>query len=172
MTFLKRKNGLFKKAFELAVLCRAEVAVIVFAGNKKLYEFASSDMKDVLYRYTQVPNPRNSADDRRNRMNIVVLRTLQIRKMVTLMTLMTWELMSRQSIITESHHILLNLMALPNFTVIFMIEIPVKIPSDLVIEDHLWHIPHNFYLIELPHFTPDRTLCTRLILLRNSFKFR
>jgi SRF-type transcription factor (DNA-binding and dimerisation domain) len=45
---------LFKKAFELAVLCRAEVAVIVFAGNKKLYEFASSDIKDVLYRYTQV----------------------------------------------------------------------------------------------------------------------
>ena len=45
---------MFKKAFELAVLCRAEVAVIVFAGNKKLYEFASSDMKDVLYRYTQV----------------------------------------------------------------------------------------------------------------------
>jgi len=35
-------------------LCRAEVAVIVFAGNKKLYEFASSDIKDVLYRYTQV----------------------------------------------------------------------------------------------------------------------
>jgi len=54
VTFLKRKNGLFKKAFELAVLCRAEVAVIVFAGNKKLYEFASADMKDVLYRYTQV----------------------------------------------------------------------------------------------------------------------
>jgi hypothetical protein len=54
VTFLKRKNGLFKKAFELAVLCRAEVAVIVFAGNKKLYEFASSDMKEVLFRYTQV----------------------------------------------------------------------------------------------------------------------
>ncbi|KAH8914014.1 SRF-like protein, partial [Atractiella rhizophila] len=40
VTFLKRKNGLFKKAYELGVLCNADVAVIVFSGNGKLYEFA------------------------------------------------------------------------------------------------------------------------------------
>lgn len=38
VTFLKRKNGLFKKAYELGVLCSADVAVIVFAHNGKLYE--------------------------------------------------------------------------------------------------------------------------------------
>ncbi|KAG0144562.1 hypothetical protein CROQUDRAFT_47204 [Cronartium quercuum f. sp. fusiforme G11] len=40
VTFLKRKNGLMKKAYELGVLCGAEVAVIVFAGNGKLYELS------------------------------------------------------------------------------------------------------------------------------------
>ena len=34
----KRKNGLFKKAYELGVLCSAEVAVIVFAQTGKVYE--------------------------------------------------------------------------------------------------------------------------------------
>ena len=86
MTFLKRKNGLFKKAFELAVLCRAEVAVIVFAGNKKLYEFASTDMKDVLYRYTQVQHLLDITDNRLNHMNIVVQKTLTTKMMVTRMT--------------------------------------------------------------------------------------
>ena len=169
MTFLKRKNGLFKKAFELAVLCRAEVAVIVFAGNKKLYEFASTDMKDVLYRYTQVSLHLDCFDDRRNRMNIVGQRTLPTRKTAIRMTLTIWELRLRQSIITESCPILLNRTALPNSIVTSMIEIPVKIPSDLVLGGHQC-ILRSCCLIELPHFTRDRILCTTLILLRSSFK--
>lgn len=31
VTFLKRKNGLFKKAYELGILCSADVAVVVFS---------------------------------------------------------------------------------------------------------------------------------------------
>ncbi|XVF73329.1 hypothetical protein PTKIN_Ptkin12aG0192800 [Pterospermum kingtungense] len=42
VTFCKRRNGLLKKAFELSVLCDAEVALIVFSPKGKLYEFASS----------------------------------------------------------------------------------------------------------------------------------
>lgn len=42
VTFSKRRNGLFKKAFELSVLCDAEVALIIFSPRGKLYEFASS----------------------------------------------------------------------------------------------------------------------------------
>jgi len=42
VTFSKRRNGLLKKAFELSVLCDAEVALIVFSTTGKLYEFSSS----------------------------------------------------------------------------------------------------------------------------------
>ncbi|XP_058105616.1 MADS-box protein SOC1 isoform X3 [Magnolia sinica] len=44
VTFSKRRNGLLKKAFELSVLCDAEVALIVFSPRGKLYEFASSSL--------------------------------------------------------------------------------------------------------------------------------
>lgn len=42
VTFSKRRNGLLKKAFELSVLCDAEVALIIFSPRGKLYEFAST----------------------------------------------------------------------------------------------------------------------------------
>lgn len=42
VTFSKRRTGLLKKAQELAILCDAEVAVIVFSNTGKLFEFSSS----------------------------------------------------------------------------------------------------------------------------------
>ncbi|XP_024042109.1 agamous-like MADS-box protein AGL15 [Citrus clementina] len=42
VTFSKRRAGLLKKAQELAILCDAEVAVIIFSNNGKLFEFSSS----------------------------------------------------------------------------------------------------------------------------------
>ncbi|KAM4067291.1 SRF-type transcription factor [Hirsutella rhossiliensis] len=51
VTFLKRKGGLFKKAHELSVLCSVDVAVFIFGNNKKLYEYSSSDMRDLIHRY-------------------------------------------------------------------------------------------------------------------------
>ncbi|WOL17954.1 MADS-box transcription factor 8 [Canna indica] len=52
VTFAKRRNGLLKKAYELSVLCDAEVAVIVFSSRGKLYEFCSgSSMMKTLERY-------------------------------------------------------------------------------------------------------------------------
>ncbi len=53
-TFLKRKGGLFKKAHELSVLCSVDVAVFIFGTNKKLYEYSSSDMRELITRYTYV----------------------------------------------------------------------------------------------------------------------
>ncbi|CAH2041831.1 unnamed protein product [Thlaspi arvense] len=41
VTFSKRRNGLLKKAFELSVLCDAEVALIIFSPKGKLFEFAN-----------------------------------------------------------------------------------------------------------------------------------
>ncbi|ESR58436.1 MADS-box protein SOC1 [Citrus sinensis] len=51
VTFSKRRNGLLKKAFELSVLCDAEVAVIIFSPRGKLSEFASSSMQETIERY-------------------------------------------------------------------------------------------------------------------------
>ncbi|KAI9097963.1 hypothetical protein K1719_025734 [Acacia pycnantha] len=46
VTFSKRRNGLLKKAKELAILCDAEVGVIIFSSTGKLYDFAST--RDLL----------------------------------------------------------------------------------------------------------------------------
>ncbi|KAM0039943.1 putative transcription factor MADS-MIKC family [Helianthus debilis subsp. tardiflorus] len=52
VTFAKRRNGLLKKAYELSVLCDAEVALIIFSNRGKLYEFCStSNMIKMLERY-------------------------------------------------------------------------------------------------------------------------
>ncbi|KAK4648039.1 resistance to lethality of mkk1p386 overexpression [Podospora bellae-mahoneyi] len=56
-TFLKRKGGLFKKAHELSVLCSVDVAVFIFGSNKKLYEYSSCDMRDLITRYTYHGGP-------------------------------------------------------------------------------------------------------------------
>ncbi|XP_039036376.1 agamous-like MADS-box protein AGL14 [Hibiscus syriacus] len=51
VTFSKRRNGLLKKAFELSVLCDAEVALIIFSPRGKLYEFSSSGVNKTIERY-------------------------------------------------------------------------------------------------------------------------
>ncbi|KAG4376968.1 hypothetical protein AAZX31_18G004500 [Glycine max] len=52
VTFAKRRNGLLKKAYELSVLCDAEVALIIFSNRGKQYEFCSgSSMLKTLERY-------------------------------------------------------------------------------------------------------------------------
>ncbi|KAI1252196.1 hypothetical protein MGN70_006769 [Eutypa lata] len=51
VTFLKRKGGLFKKAHELSVLCSVDVAVFIFGQNKKLYEYSSADMRELMAKH-------------------------------------------------------------------------------------------------------------------------
>ncbi|XP_059637657.1 agamous-like MADS-box protein AP3 isoform X2 [Cornus florida] len=41
VTYSKRRNGLFKKANELTVLCDAKVSIIMFSSTGKLHEFIS-----------------------------------------------------------------------------------------------------------------------------------
>ncbi|KAG5623714.1 hypothetical protein H5410_008932 [Solanum commersonii] len=53
VTFSKRRNGLLKKAKELAILCDAEVGLIIFSSTGKLYEFSNTSMKSVIERYTK-----------------------------------------------------------------------------------------------------------------------
>jgi hypothetical protein len=56
VTFAKRRNGLLKKAYELSVLCDAEVALIVFSNRGKLYEFCSTQ------RYIYIPFSVSKSD--------------------------------------------------------------------------------------------------------------
>ncbi|KAJ2393590.1 Myocyte-specific enhancer factor 2D, partial [Coemansia sp. RSA 2603] len=48
VTFLKRKAGLLKKAYELSVLCDSEIAVIIFSSQNKMVQYASTNMDKVL----------------------------------------------------------------------------------------------------------------------------
>ncbi|AED97575.1 Transcription factor MADS-box [Arabidopsis thaliana x Arabidopsis arenosa] len=51
VTFSKRRNGLLKKAYELSVLCDAQLSLIIFSQRGRLYEFSSSDMQKTIERY-------------------------------------------------------------------------------------------------------------------------
>ncbi|XP_041991406.1 floral homeotic protein AGAMOUS-like isoform X1 [Salvia splendens] len=51
VTFCKRRNGLLKKAYELSVLCDAEVALVVFSTRGRLYEYANNSVKATIERY-------------------------------------------------------------------------------------------------------------------------
>ncbi|URE44599.1 hypothetical protein MUK42_14804 [Musa troglodytarum] len=53
VTFCKRRNGLLKKAYELSVLCDAEVALVVFSSRGRLYEYANISVKATIERYNK-----------------------------------------------------------------------------------------------------------------------
>ncbi|XP_019258296.1 PREDICTED: MADS-box transcription factor 27-like isoform X2 [Nicotiana attenuata] len=53
VAFSKRRNGLLKKAKELAILCDTEVGVMVFSSTGRLYEYSSTSMKSVIERYNK-----------------------------------------------------------------------------------------------------------------------
>ncbi|CAN8251922.1 unnamed protein product [Cochlearia groenlandica] len=53
VTFSKRRNGLLKKAYELSVLCDAQVSLIIFSQSGRLYEFSNFDMQKMIERYRE-----------------------------------------------------------------------------------------------------------------------
>ncbi|KAB5588628.1 Transcription factor RLM1 [Ceratobasidium theobromae] len=62
---VQRKNGLFKKAYELGVLCSVDVAVIIFGHNNKVYEYCSTDSDAMVQRrlhYTGERDIKTPAD--------------------------------------------------------------------------------------------------------------
>ncbi|XP_056863823.1 floral homeotic protein APETALA 3 isoform X2 [Raphanus sativus] len=56
VTYSKRRNGLFKKAHELTVLCDARVSIIMFSSSNKLHEFISpnTSTKEIIDLYQTV----------------------------------------------------------------------------------------------------------------------
>ncbi|CAO2612614.1 Myocyte-specific enhancer factor 2B [Lemmus lemmus] len=73
VTFTKRKFGLMKKAYELSVLCDCDIALIIFNSAQRLFQYASSDMDQVLLKYTEYSEPHES------RTNADILQTLKRR---------------------------------------------------------------------------------------------
>jgi MADS-box transcription factor len=79
---VQRKNGLFKKAYELGVLCSVDIAVIVFGPpssspkrrlacsravaehkpghNPKVFEYCSADTRALVARYNRVRRARSA----------------------------------------------------------------------------------------------------------------
>ncbi|GMN64043.1 hypothetical protein TIFTF001_033119 [Ficus carica] len=54
VTFAKRRAGLLKKTNELSVLCDAQIGLIIFSSNGKMYEYCSaeaSSMENIIKRY-------------------------------------------------------------------------------------------------------------------------
>jgi len=63
VTYSKRRNGLFKKANELTVLCDAKVSIIMFSSTGKLHEYISPStsyvhilFSSLLFDSIQFPN--------------------------------------------------------------------------------------------------------------------
>ncbi|XP_076892027.1 floral homeotic protein AGAMOUS-like [Bidens hawaiensis] len=51
VTFCKRRDGLFKKAYELCILSDAEVALIIFSSGGRVYEYANNSVRGTIDRY-------------------------------------------------------------------------------------------------------------------------
>ncbi|CAK8560935.1 unnamed protein product [Lathyrus sativus] len=69
VTFSKRRNGLMKKAFELSILCDAQIALIVFSPRGRLYEFANSSILDTIERYrnhSRINNTQTTSESAEN----------------------------------------------------------------------------------------------------------
>ncbi|KAF3326805.1 MADS-box transcription factor 3 [Carex littledalei] len=85
VTFCKRRNGLLKKAYELSVLCDAEVALIIFSTRGRLYEYANNSVKGTIERYKKAysndtghANSSNELTAQYYRQESAKLRTLML----------------------------------------------------------------------------------------------
>lgn len=49
-----------KKAYELSVLCDCEVGLIIFSNTQKLFQYSSTEMDNILLKYTEHAEPHES----------------------------------------------------------------------------------------------------------------
>eukprot|EP01027_Heterolobosea_sp_BB2_P006836 GEZU01010260.1.p1 GENE.GEZU01010260.1~~GEZU01010260.1.p1 ORF type:complete len:115 (+),score=18.31 GEZU01010260.1:300-644(+) len=64
VTFLKRKNGLMKKAMELSILCDCQIGLIIFNAQGKLFKYASDGNLDGLIARAEAHN--DNFEDKKN----------------------------------------------------------------------------------------------------------
>ena len=83
--FSKRRQGLFKKASELSILCGAMVAAVVFSGSGRSFSFGHPSFDDVVNRFlspvpTDAPAPggnEGSVTDAVSKLNMEYLKLEQ-----------------------------------------------------------------------------------------------
>jgi pheromone receptor transcription factor len=89
VTFSKRRTGLFKKGNELATLCGAEVAMVVFSPGGKPYSFGHPSVESVSDRFRNQDQKPNNGDvgslkdakvDKLNRQLMDLLKQVQAEK--------------------------------------------------------------------------------------------
>ncbi|TGZ84753.1 hypothetical protein EX30DRAFT_7386 [Ascodesmis nigricans] len=68
VTFLKRKGGLMKKAYELSELCQVDVVVLIYTSQKRLHQFCSGDVKELVGRHAfSTPHESKGPNDFRDK---------------------------------------------------------------------------------------------------------
>ncbi|KAI3685659.1 hypothetical protein L6452_34914 [Arctium lappa] len=63
VTLSKRRNGLFKKANELATLCRVQIAIILFSISGKPLSFGSPNVQSVVNKFINSNQVDQQRDD-------------------------------------------------------------------------------------------------------------
>uniref|UniRef100_M1D9Z0 Mads box protein n=1 Tax=Solanum tuberosum TaxID=4113 RepID=M1D9Z0_SOLTU len=81
VTFSKRRAGLFKQANELCMLCGAEIAIVVFSPDSKVYSFGHPSVDTLMERFLgrNPPPPNNDVHNQQ----IVACREAGIREVNT-----------------------------------------------------------------------------------------
>lgn len=82
VTFSKRRTGLFKKANELAILCAAQIAIIVFSPGGKAFSFGNPGVHSIADRFlnSQKDDRQDKVPPRRPR-NTHTQKEVRVRKL-------------------------------------------------------------------------------------------
>ena len=72
-TFVKRKNGLMKKAMELSILCDCDISLLIFSAQGKLIQFCSNPHPELFF--AQARDPETEVLERHS--NITVRNTVR-----------------------------------------------------------------------------------------------
>lgn len=67
---------MFKKAYELSVLCECEVAVLVFTRSNRLYQYATKTVEHAIQRYRTHPRYKEFLTNSDMKRVSIVLKSL------------------------------------------------------------------------------------------------
>ncbi|XP_065866567.1 agamous-like MADS-box protein AGL62 [Euphorbia lathyris] len=105
--FSKRKSGIFRKATEISTLCGAEVAVIIFSRQGKVFSYGEPEVDMLLDRYLETQeagkNGSSSSQSESSKSQTTTVQEQEYRKAVA-----TKEELKRTLEMAESNRNLMN----------------------------------------------------------------